>query len=140
MSKGYTLVELILVIAIMGILFAAASPFLSRFILQNNIEIAESNVIGSVRKAQEYSMDGRDDSVWGMCLSDGDVRIFTGTCASPTFSEDLSISDSVTVAGLNEIIFSKLRGEPSSSLSITISTAIDSTTIDLNAAGGVDVN
>ena len=63
-----------------------------------------------------------------------------GASVSPSFSEDFNISSSVTISGLAETTFSKLRVEPSNTLNITISTDIGSSTVTLNAVGGMEIN
>lgn len=139
-NSGITLIELLIVIGIVAIIGASASPFLSNFILRNNLETTTDKVVGTIRKAQNYAMDGKNNATWGVCLSGSNLRLFSGTCALPTFSEDFEVSGSVTVTGFSETTFGKLRGEPSGTLSITISTGIDSHTVKVNTAGGMTVN
>lgn len=140
MRKGVSYIELLVVIGLIAIIGASVSPFLSNFILRNNLETTTDNLVGTIRKAQAYSMDGKNDAAWGVCLAGGNIRLFTGTCGSPTISEDYTVSSSVTITGLTTTTFSRLRGEPSSSLSVAISTDIGSTIITLNAAGGMEIN
>jgi prepilin-type N-terminal cleavage/methylation domain-containing protein len=40
MKNGFTIIELILVISIIGILMAATTPFMSSFMLRNNWHVA----------------------------------------------------------------------------------------------------
>lgn len=141
-QSGVSFIELLLVIAIIAILGASVTPFLSNFILRNNLETTTDKVIGSIRKAQNYSMDGKNDAVWGVCTTGSHLRLFRGSCESLDFSEDFTVSGSVNVSGLEDpgITFSKLRGEPSSSLSVTISTNIDSNSVQVNTGGGMEIN
>ena len=138
--KGISYIELLIVVGLMAIIGASVSPFLSNFILRNNLETTVDNLVGTIRKAQSYSMDGKNNAVWGVCLSGGNIRLYTGSCSSPTISEDFSVSSSVSITGLSDTTFSRLRGEPSNILGVTISTDIGSATISLNAAGGMEVN
>jgi prepilin-type N-terminal cleavage/methylation domain-containing protein len=140
MTKGVTFIELLLVISIIAIIGAATSPFISRFILQNNHTNTVSRLISSIRKAQNYAMDGKNGEVWGVCLSSGNIRLFSGTCDTPTFSEDFNVPQSVSITGLNEVTFSKLRGEPSSVLNISMNSDIDSVNLVVNSAGGMEIN
>lgn len=140
MGKGVTVIELLLVISIVAIVAAAATPFLSSFVLRNNLEVTTARVIGTIRKAQNYSQDGKNDEVWGVCLTGGNLRLFSASCTSPSFSEDFSVPKTVKISGLSETFFSKLRGEPSNSLNITITTDIGTSTVQLNEAGGMGIN
>ena len=138
--RGYTVVELLLVIAIVLVLGAAAAPFLSRFYLQVNLDTTEQMLVSSIRKAQDYSMDGKTGSVWGICLNGSAIRIYTGTCASPIIHEDYSVPSTVTVSGLSTITFSTGRGEPSATISAVVSSQIGSHTVQINTAGGLTIN
>ena len=139
-SKGVSYIELLIVVGLIAIIGAFVSPFLSNFILRNNLETTIDNVVGTIRKAQSYSMDGKNNAIWGICLSDDNIRLYTGSCNSPIISEDFSVSSSISITGLSDTTFSRLRGEPSNTLGVTISTDIGSATISLNAAGGMEVN
>ena len=140
--KGFTLVELLLVIAIIAIVAAASGPSLTRLIGSSNLEVAGDKVVSSIRKSQSYAMDGKDNAVWGICINSGDLRLFKGSCSSPIYTEDYDLSG-VSIVGLTETTFSGssgLRGEPSNALTITVSNDIGTTIITLNAAGGIDIN
>ena len=135
-----TIVEVILVVAIVTIIGASTTPFISNFIARNNHETTVDKLVSSIRKAQNYSMNGRDGVIWGICLSGNNIRLYRGSCVSPTFSENFSVPGTVTLTGLNDTTFSSLRGEPNGSLNITITSNLGSNTIIVNSAGGIDVN
>ena len=140
MSHAFTLIELLLVIAIVALLGGATTPFLSQFLLRNSQDTTVDKVLGSLRQAQNYSQNHKFNSVWGLCLSDQNIRLFAGTdCNTYTYHQDFSYSSTVTVSGMSTITFNN-RGEPSSPLSVSISSDIDSATISLNAVGGLSVN
>ena len=138
-QKSFTLIEILLVVAIITIIGVSSTPFLSRFVLQTNFDSVVEKLIGSIRKAQEYAMDGKNGVVWGVCKSTNNIRLYSGSCNSPTISENFSIPSTVTVTGLNDANFN-LRGEPSSPLSVTINTTIETKTIQLNSTGGLTIN
>ena len=140
MKKGVSYIELLLVVSLIAIIGATVSPFLSNFIQRNNLETSVDNLVGTIRKAQSYSMDGKNDSLWGVCLSGSNIRLYTGSCSTPTISENYSYASSVSITGLTDTTFSRLRGEPSNLLNVAISTDIGSSTVTLNAGGGLEVN
>lgn len=137
---AFTLIELLLVIAIILILGAMTSPFLSRFIVQTNYETSVDKVVGSLRKAQAYAANNKNGTSWGTCFTSNKVRLYRGTCSSPAHSEDFDIPQGITISGLSDTTFSQNRGEPSQSLTITISASSGSTQILLNRAGGMTIN
>lgn len=135
MKKGVTLIELLLVISIVAVIAGAVSPFLSRFVVVNNLDSAQSKINFAVRRAQALSMDGKSNTNWGVCKTGNIIRVYSGSCNSPTIKEDFSISQSVTVSNF-DFTFND-RGEPSSSITITLSTTLETDDITINAAGGL---
>lgn len=135
-SSAFTLIELLLVIAILLIIATLSSPFLSRFVARTNHAAVSDQLVGSIRKAQAYAMDGKATGTWGVCRSGDEIILFNGSCSTPTFSESFTIPASVTVSGLNTITFNS-RGEPDTSVTLNISIPGKSRTIQLNRAGGM---
>lgn len=137
--SGFTLIELLIVISIIAILGAAISPFLTNFVLQTNFDSTVDKVVSSIRKSQGNAMDKKGGSTWGICKNGSNIRLYSGTCASPTIKEDFLIPSSVTVTNLNDTTFN-IRGEPTSAISITINTNQETATVTVNIGGGINVN
>lgn len=138
-KSGFTLVELILVVAIIAIVAASGAPFLARFMVVNNLENAVDRTVGSLRKAQAYAMDNKNDAVWGVCVNSGRIRLFRGTCTTPTHSEDFNL-EGVSISGFTEVTFTNERGEPSSAVTITLTNQLGTRTITMNSTGGMNIN
>lgn len=141
--RGVTLVEMLLVIAIFGVIAASATPFLSSFLVRNNWHVAVDRVASEIYKSQSYAMDGKTiggNSVWGVCITGNIFRMFNGSCAAPNFREDYVIPNQVTVSGITSVTFGNLRGEPNVVSTINVVSGLGSNTITLSAAGMVDVN
>lgn len=138
--RGLTLIEIILVVAIIAVIGTMSAPFISRFYLQSNLDTSSQMLVSSIRKAQGYSMDGKGGSAWGICQSGNAIRIFQGTCGAPTFNEDYTIPPSVTLSGLSTVTFSVTRGEPSATFTATLNSQIGSHTVQINTAGVLTIN
>ena len=115
---------------------AAAS---SRMYLQNNVESAKNMLISSIRKSQSYAISKKNNLTWGVCLTGKTIRMYGGSCATPTIKDDYSLPDSVTISGLSDFTFSNFRGEPNSAQSITLSGNGQNFIVNLNAVGGLSV-
>ncbi len=138
-ETGITLIELLLVVAIIAIIGLMTTPFLSRFVLRSNHSTSVEKVVSGIRKAQAYAMDGKNGATWGVCRIGNTVRMYSGNCNAPTTREDYVLPSTVSVSNINATTFN-VRGEPSSALSFTISSSIRTTTVSMNIAGGMTVN
>ena len=143
-SSGFTLIELILVVAIISILALLSGTSLVSFLASNNLEVAGDKIVGAIRKAQSYAMDGKNNTTWGVCMSGNNLLLFSGSCSSPTFSEIYNLPG-VNVSGLYEVTFSVItgkRGEPSGALPLTVTLTNDSGTplVRFNEVGGIEIN
>jgi len=125
--------------AIIAILAASISPFLSNFIMRNSHDVTLNRVLGSLRKAQTYSMSGKSNSIWGVCVNAEVLRVYTGSCTNPSYHEDYTIPGVISVSGLNDTTFSVGRGEPSTTSSITVTSVLDSDSVVVNTAGGIQL-
>lgn len=137
-QSGFSFIELILVVALVLLLGAASSPFLSTAIIRAQLDRSTAEVVGGLRRAQARAIADTDATTWGVCFTSGVIRVFSGSCASPTSSEEYTVPNVVNISGFSTITFSTFRGEPSSPLSITLSTSIQNNTVSINAAGGID--
>jgi len=141
-DKGFSLIELLLVIAIIAIIAASSAPFISRFLTQNYLEVSSDKVVSTIRKAQFYSMGNKDNTTWGFCMSGDNIRLYQGSCAGPTYYEDFDLSK-VTVTGLSDVSFTGdagRRGEPSATATVIISNDAGTNSVSINYAGGLTYN
>ncbi|MBL7159121.1 type II secretion system protein [Candidatus Microgenomates bacterium] len=140
-DSGFSLFELLIVMAIMGILAALLSPFLSRFLFQYRLADTTDKFVKTLRKAQNYTFTGKEDSEWGVHYESGQLVLFKGNVYGEdhSFDEEFGVSPSLNISGWNDIAFSKIRGKPSSGLTVSITSTAGSRTIILNEEGMVDV-
>lgn len=139
-SQGFTLIELLLVMAIFSIIVVMSSVFYSRFISQNAVGNTTDQLASSLRKAQLYAMEGRQNSNWGVTINSGKIYLFSGTSfatRTQSFDETYTLNGTVGVSGLNELIYTRVSGLPNNSTSITISANNNSDTITVNSQGVV---
>lgn len=141
-TAGFTLVELLLSVTIIGILVGLSLPVYNSFAARNDLDLAGQQVAGTLRRAQTYARGMDDDSAWSVRIQPTIVTLFKGTTfgtRDTNYDETLSLPGSVTVSGLSEVQFSKLTATPNTTGSITLtSNANDSRTITINAKGRIE--
>ncbi|MBT4277760.1 prepilin-type N-terminal cleavage/methylation domain-containing protein [Candidatus Falkowbacteria bacterium] len=138
-TKGFTLLEILLVVAIIVIIAGFSMPVLQSFQNRNDLDIATNIFVQSLRRSQVLSRSAEEDSSWGTYIQAGNITIFQGSTYAgrdSDFDEVFEISSSINLSGDQEIIFGKVTGTISSSKS-TILTSLnnDSRTIDINVKG-----
>lgn len=119
MKNGFSLIELIIVIAVILVLGTASAVFYSRFLNQNSVANASDSIVGELRKAQMYSMAGKQDSSWGVKWGSNTITLFATRSAS--FDETVSVPSVVTITGFTQVIFAKPTGTPDVPTTGTIS-------------------
>ncbi len=138
--RAFSLIELIIVVALIMIIGVAATTFGSGTLLQNNLETDKSMLVSSLRKAQGYAMVKKNGLTWGVCLTGKIIRVFGGSCASPTIKDDYTLSNSTVISGLSTVTFSNLRGEPNLAQSIALTGNNKTFTVGVNLLGGMQIN
>lgn len=141
-KHGLTLIELLIVIGILGIIATVSAPNISRFLGGGYLTTSTDKVVRTLRKAQGYSFNGKENSVWGVYCEPKLLVLFKGSdyaTRNSSFDETFDLPPSVKISGLTDVYFQRLRGNPSGTRSITISVFGDQRTITVNAEGMIDV-
>ncbi len=150
-KRGFTLVELLVVIAMLAVLFLVTSPAYESVLVKYQLVTNASDLRELLRTAQGLAMASREDSAYGVHFlpgKGGGYVLFKGESyatrdlayeeLSTTLPRTLTLVSSV--AG-DEIVFSTLVGSTEDAGEVTINSTIgDSRAISVNAAGMVDVN
>ena len=138
LSRGFTLIEVVLSITILIMIFTVAAPIYQDYQIRNNLDISASTIVENLRRAQVLSEAVDGDSTWGVNVSSGIVTLFKGpnfAGRDPSFDETTDLPSAISPTGLTEIVFSKLTGEPDSVGILTLSTNINVRTISINEKG-----
>ncbi len=136
LQKGFSLVELLVVMAILGILAFATGPVVSTLRSSWNLEMSTLKLTSALRYARQASVAGKADSAWGVNISSNKITIFAGTSfASRNVAydrtEDLS---GVNVSGLTEKIFTASTGRTSAG-QVVLANSFGQKTININQLG-----
>ena len=141
LQSGFTLIELLLVIAIISVLGVLASAFYARFLTQNAALNNSNQIIGLFRKAQTYSMVGKENGgVWGVKYAStptNQITLFLN--GNPAFDETFTVNGNITITpDPFNITFAHQTGIPSSTTPITVTGSNTINTITINSEGIVD--
>lgn len=142
-KRGFTLIEVLLVIAIVLVVgfFSAAFPidFMSRM----SVRDAQSGISAVLRKAQMYALSGREKSAWGAHYDSGTatVVLFSGSSYSNRnndLDEIIEINENIFVSDFDDVIFQSPGGVPDGARTITLSRDTETAHVSLNAEGALE--
>lgn len=140
-QQGFTLLEILLSIAAIGIIMGISIPVSQSFQARNDIDIATVEIAQSARRAQMLSQAVDGDTSWGINIQSGSIILFKGAiyaARDTTFDEVFEAPTSITPSGINEVVFTKFTGLPQITGTITLTSNTNETrTITINAKGVV---
>lgn len=141
-QRGFTLLELLLSVAILTLITGLSLPVYESFVRRNDLDLTTQSVAAAVRRAETYARGVNGDTTWGIRVQSNEVVLFKGAsyaARDTAFDEKVSLPGTVTPSGLSELVFAKLTGAPSATGTITLaSTTNDTRTITVNAKGMVN--
>lgn len=141
-TKGYTLIEVILVMAIVLTVGVGATGFYGRFLTQNAVGNTVDQIVQNFRKAQSYAMESRKSNAsgWGVNYASSTITLYQGATyggRNQALDEKFAINGNITVSPSSfDINFARMTGIPNP-VSITISGQGNSKTVTLNSQGMV---
>lgn len=140
-SRGFTLIEALLSVSIMGIIAGLSIPVYQIFLVQNDLSNNTESVASSLRRAQTYARGVKDDSTWGVKVQSSVITLFKGATFATrdaAYDETTPLPSTITAGGMDEIVYTKLLGTPSTTGTITITTSNNDTRmVTINAKGMV---
>jgi prepilin-type N-terminal cleavage/methylation domain-containing protein len=141
-QKGFTMIEILLSFAIIGIISGMTIPMYRTFMIRNDLDVAVSTVAQNLRRAQALAESSDGDMTWGVHVGVGGILIYKGpsyVLRDTLFDENTSIPTSIVPTGLSEIVFSKVTGIPQATGTfILTSQANEERTITINEKGTVE--
>lgn len=147
MQKGFTVIELLLVIAIMSLISALSISFYARFITQNAVANTQDQLAGDFRKAQIYAMEGKLNSNWGVNFTANTIVLYQGSsyaARTAALDENFSVNSNISISGMSDVNYAGMTGVPTNggsavtTLNITITGPNSTTkTITMNSFGVV---
>ena len=142
MPKGFTLLEMLLSIALIGIISGGVVGFSLVFLRSNDHESAMIVATQTFRRAQTLSRASVNDSSWGVKLQPGSLTLFQGVSyalRNVVWDEVNELPSTITPSGVTEILFAKTTGFPTSSGTVTLThETLGARSLLINAIGTIE--
>ena len=124
-SRGFTLIETLLIVAIAVGIFALSAPYTMNFYKSNLIEDSRSNIADTLQRAKHNAALQKNDSSFGVHFDQtaNTYTLFQGddySTRDDTQDEVYTIIDQIILSGLEDVIFSKLSSIPRATGTITL--------------------
>ena len=138
MKKGFTLVEISLVIALFLILLGFAVPYGLRFFKVERLDGISRDLLETLRLTQSQAASQNLDSNYGVSINSSAFISFKGNSyasRNAIYDQEFAIPNGIGVNGLSEIVFYKLTGLPNQSGEIRLSSGARINVITINSQG-----
>ena len=140
-SGGFTLLEVLLSIAIIAVIAGLSMPVYQSYQTRNDLDVATTSIVQSLRRAQVLSQAVDGDTTWGLYVQSGSATLFQGASymtRNSGFDEIFDVPTAITPSGLQEVVFTKFTGEPQAiGTIILISNTNETRNITINTKGMV---
>jgi type II secretory pathway pseudopilin PulG len=137
-ERGFTLIEILLVIGITMTLLLLTLPMSMRFLVMENTEESASTLVSTMHRAQAFAYNGKNNSAWGVKFFADHYVLFSGISYDTrmaNFDELHAIDDTVSIAAPSEIMFTALLGAPSMSGEIVVHSGSEEARIAISDIG-----
>ena len=138
MARGYSYVQMLMVISLLAILAAASSPYYFSWQQRQQVRSTSSMLLADLRLTQSRSMQREQNTTWSILVEDSakQYHVMSGANAYQTITYPDSIV--VSASPTDEVEFAGLTGAVAVASTITITSSNlsgASDTITINAAG-----
>ena len=138
---GFTLLEILLVVAIVTVIAGFSAPVYQSFQVKNDLDIAANTVAGSFRRAQILATASDGDSQWGVKIQSGSITVFQGSsyaARTAAYDETFAVPTTITPTGVGEVVFDRLTGAALSTGTATLTASTGQVrTVAVSAKGTV---
>lgn len=141
MKKGFTLIEMILSLAILAIILGISAPFLINFSTSQELDSVTEEMVSILRKAQEKSIIAENDSFWGIDFSQPHKYVLfrDNPLGPPLDTEIYEIPRNISLAvNYNLLKFEKLKGGISREFEAFLTSGSKKYKIYINQEGTID--
>lgn len=148
--KGFTSIEIVLVLGILLILVLVAVPFFQSFSVSHQLDTNTQEILNALRRAQAAAMGSKENSKFGVYLGTGSGASYTffrgdsyatrDTEYDEVYTLPQTIALSLNIGGGSEIVFGKLKGAPSVTGTVTLTSVNNETRVlNINQVGRINL-
>lgn len=149
--RGITLIEMLVVVAIIGIIILVVLPQFAKMRENQVLKSATADILSAIDKARSQTLASVDSSEYGLYFQSDKAVIFKGTAyfATDASNENIDIISPANISNVNlagssgtsgELYFNRLSGSPSKTGTIIISVPSNSKIIIISATGSASAN
>ena len=145
-SKGFTLIETILVISIMGILLGTASVSLINYQRNNMLRSTADEISSNIKRVKSNAISSLDNNLYGIHFENNKYVVFKGNVynSSDSSNEIFNLSGGLTFSnirldGSNNLIFSKFFGGALTSGTIDLVSGSKVIRFTINSEGSIEI-
>ena len=143
-KSGFTFVEVLITLGIIGFLIGLAIPFYQTFYISNQLDNTSTELIQTLRRAQLKAMASEEYQTFGVHLEQRKFVLFKGTSYNPndSYNEFTELPNTLTLTANTgpEVFFNYLKGETTNTATIIITSSNNrSQTLSINEVGKINV-
>ncbi|MBN1778637.1 MAG: prepilin-type N-terminal cleavage/methylation domain-containing protein [Candidatus Buchananbacteria bacterium] len=135
-NSGFTLLELLLSIALLAIIAGIGIPIYHSLQTKNNLDVAVVTIVQDLRRAQIAARASDGDTSWGVYIQSDSITFYQGSSygsRNTSYDEIADLPTNITPSGLSDIVFSKFTGLPQLTGTITL-------TLDVSNVKNIVIN
>ena len=148
LMRGFTLIELIIVLGILVVVSALSIPFIQTFQVSSDLYTHTNTLVKTLRRAQHQAVTGLNDSSWGVYFANGNKKfvLFKGEdyiTRDQSYDQETDYPEifNITTDFGSEIYFSLYSGQPSTVGLVTITSPNNkSKTISIANSGLIQID
>jgi prepilin-type N-terminal cleavage/methylation domain-containing protein len=141
-QRGFTLLEMMLSVAIITMLAGLSLPVYSSLQARNDLDLTAQSVASALRRAQTAVRAEKNDSQWGVAIVSNQLVLFKGASYATrdsSYDEITVIPATITPTGMSEVVFAKLTAVPSTTGTVTLTSSSGTArTVVMNGKGMVE--
>lgn len=150
MHRGFTIIEIVIVVSFLFVLVLAAVPFFQSFSVSHQLETNTQEILNALRRAQGAAMASKENSKFGVYFTTGTPASYTffrgdsyatrDTEYDEVYTLPQTLSLSLNLGGSQEVVFGKLKGIPSVTGTVTLTSVNNETRVlNINQVGRINV-